>query len=57
MSINEASAYPIKTGLSGPAAGVIGVQYLMDLIGVKNVITIDVGGTSTDNQHDCGRSH
>ena len=48
MSINEASAYPIKTGLSGPAAGVIGVQYLMDLIGVKNVITIDVGGTSTD---------
>ncbi len=48
MSIEEASAYPIKTGLSGPAAGVIGVQYLMDLIGVKNVITIDVGGTSTD---------
>lgn len=48
MSIKEAAAYPIKTGLSGPAAGVIGVQYLMDLIGVKNVITIDVGGTSTD---------
>ncbi len=48
MSIKEASAYPIKTGLSGPAAGVIGVQYLMALIGVKNVITIDVGGTSTD---------
>ena len=48
MSIREAAAYPIKTGLSGPAAGVIGVQYLMNLIGVKNVITIDVGGTSTD---------
>ncbi|MCI8465951.1 MAG: hydantoinase/oxoprolinase family protein [Lachnospiraceae bacterium] len=48
MSIKEAAAYPIKTGLSGPAAGVIGVQYLMELIGVKNVITIDVGGTSTD---------
>ena len=48
MSINEAATYPIKTGLSGPAAGVIGVQYLMNLIDVKNVITIDVGGTSTD---------
>ena len=48
MSINEAATYPIKTGLSGPAAGVIGVQYLMNLIAVKNVITIDVGGTSTD---------
>ena len=48
MSIREAAAYPIKTGLSGPAAGVIGVQYLMNLIDVKNVITIDVGGTSTD---------
>ena len=48
MSIREAAAYPIKTGLSGPAAGVIGVQYLMNLINVKNVITIDVGGTSTD---------
>lgn len=48
MSIGEASEYPIKTGLSGPAAGVIGVHYLMELIGCKNVITIDVGGTSTD---------
>ena len=48
MSINETIQYPIKTGLSGPAAGVVGAQHIADLIGEKNLITIDIGGTSTD---------
>ena len=48
MSINEASRFPIKTSLSGPAAGVIGASYITKLIGFNDVITVDIGGTSTD---------
>lgn len=48
MSIQEAVHYPIKTALSGPAAGVIGARYITEMIGEENLITIDIGGTSTD---------
>lgn len=48
MSISESMRFPIKTGLSGPAAGVVGAQYITDLAGEKDLITIDIGGTSTD---------
>ena len=42
MSISEAVQYPIKTGLSGPAAGVVGAQYITQMIGEENLITIDI---------------
>lgn len=48
MSIAESMQFPIKTGLSGPAAGVVGAQYITRLIGETDLITIDIGGTSTD---------
>lgn len=48
MSVHEASEFPVKTALSGPAAGVIGAHFVTRLMGIPNVITIDVGGTSTD---------
>lgn len=48
MSIDESMKYPVKTALSGPAAGVVGTRYITDLIGEKNLITVDIGGTSTD---------
>src|SRR5699024_8063389 len=48
MSISESMSFPIKTGLSGPAAGVVGAQYITDLVDEKDLITIDIGGTSTD---------
>lgn len=48
MSIGESMAFPIKTGLSGPAAGVVGAQYITELIGEKDLITVDIGGTSSD---------
>lgn len=48
MSIAESMQFPIKTGLSGPAAGVVGAQYITALIGEEDLITIDIGGTSTD---------
>ena len=48
MSIDESMRYPVKTALSGPAAGVVGAQYITELINEKNLITVDIGGTSTD---------
>jgi len=33
---------------SGPAAGLFGAAFLARLYGIDNVVTIDVGGTSTD---------
>ena len=48
MSVKEASKFPVKTALSGPAAGVIGAKSLTELINYSHVITVDVGGTSTD---------
>ena len=39
---------PCHTFMSGPVAGVMGTKYLGSVIGHKNVITIDIGGTSTD---------
>ncbi len=39
---------PITTTLSGPAGGVVGASRLAKLAGFKNIITFDMGGTSTD---------
>jgi len=39
---------PIRTALSGPAGGVVGAFQLAKLAGIKNIITFDMGGTSTD---------
>lgn len=44
----EALRSPVRTILSGPAAGVIGAQALASLSGVTRAITFDMGGTSTD---------
>ncbi len=48
MSIETTFNNPIRTALSGPAAGVSGANYITKLAGVKNIITFDMGGTSTD---------
>ncbi|HZO83308.1 MAG TPA: hydantoinase/oxoprolinase family protein [Candidatus Binataceae bacterium] len=39
---------PVRTILSGPAAGVVGAAALVRAIGVDRFITFDMGGTSTD---------
>jgi len=39
---------PVRTVLSGPAGGVIGANYVGKMAGFKNLITFDMGGTSTD---------
>jgi N-methylhydantoinase A len=48
MSLEAAAARPVETLLSGPASGVIGAAYVGKLIGEKRLITLDMGGTSTD---------
>jgi N-methylhydantoinase A len=39
---------PINTLLSGPVGGVVGGVKIAQVLGLKNIITIDMGGTSTD---------
>ena len=48
MTVASAQEQPVHLVLSGPAGGVIGAGFLSDLIGYKNLITIDMGGTSLD---------
>ena len=44
----SAGEKPVGMLLSGPAGGVLGAVHLSRLAGFENVLTIDVGGTSTD---------
>jgi N-methylhydantoinase A len=48
MSAQTAAELPVKTALSGPAAGVIACAQIAMAAGFKNVITGDMGGTSFD---------
>src|SRR5699024_2307427 len=48
MTIEMASERVVETLLSGPAAGVSGSAYLSKQLGIKNIITLDMGGTSAD---------
>jgi N-methylhydantoinase A len=48
MSVKRAQEQAIHTALSGPAAGVIGAFHVARLAGFDDVISLDMGGTSTD---------
>jgi N-methylhydantoinase A len=48
MTVETALAKPVHTILSGPAGGVVAGAHFAGLAGADNVITMDVGGTSTD---------
>lgn len=48
ISPSVAKSDPIKTSLSGPAGGVVAAFYLGNKAGYKNIITFDMGGTSSD---------
>ncbi len=48
MSAETARSLPIRTTLSGPAAGVIAGARIAEAAGFANVITCDMGGTSFD---------
>ncbi|WP_422020019.1 hydantoinase/oxoprolinase family protein [Roseibium sp.] len=48
MAVDTACKLPVRTALSGPAAGVIAAGYIASSAGFDNVITGDMGGTSFD---------
>ncbi len=45
---NVASSRPVRLFLSGPAGGVIGAKAAGEIVGARNLISFDVGGTSCD---------
>ena len=48
MTVASARARPVHTVLSGPAGGVVASAHVAQLAGVPHIITMDIGGTSTD---------
>jgi N-methylhydantoinase A len=47
-TISKASNFPVRMALSGPAAGVVGASEITKKSKFKDIITLDMGGTSTD---------
>ena len=48
MTTREAARNPIYGVLSGPSGGVAGALYVARKAGFDNILTFDMGGTSTD---------
>jgi len=48
ISADAAAIEPVRTILSGPSGGVVGALRAAQSAGIQNVITFDMGGTSTD---------
>ena len=48
ISADVAAIEPVRTILSGPSGGVVGALRAAQSAGIQNVITFDMGGTSTD---------
>lgn len=48
MSPQRSRELPVRTALSGPAAGAVGAAHVARQTDRQNIITLDVGGTSAD---------
>lgn len=48
MSLEHAQEKPVATLMSGPSGGVVAASYIGQLSGYQNVLSLDMGGTSTD---------
>jgi N-methylhydantoinase A len=48
LTAESAKTAPVHTILSGPAGGLIGASHVSDVLQRKNLITVDMGGTSLD---------
>jgi N-methylhydantoinase A len=48
MSAQKAEEHPVNILMSGPAGGVAGALWVGRNAGIRNILTLDVGGTSTD---------
>jgi hypothetical protein len=48
MTLDAAADAPIQLTLSGPTGGVVGAKQVARLAGADHLVTLDMGGTSTD---------
>lgn len=48
MNLDSAREKPVHTVLSGPAGGVVAAAHVSSISGIPDIITMDIGGTSTD---------
>ncbi len=48
ISVETASVEPVRTILSGPAGGLVAAQRIAQHAGYEDILTFDMGGTSTD---------
>ncbi|GAO56598.1 hydantoinase/oxoprolinase family protein [Novosphingobium sp. MD-1] len=48
MSSQKSEEQPVSLLMSGPAGGVTGALWVAKNAGLRNILTLDVGGTSTD---------
>ncbi|SPZ48169.1 5-oxoprolinase (ATP-hydrolyzing) [Agrobacterium tumefaciens] len=48
IGFDVAAQLPVRTVLSGPSTGVVAAQAVGRMAGFENIITFDVGGTSSD---------
>lgn len=47
ISAEEAAEVPVEIVECGPAAGVVGASYLAQQLNIPNIVTLDLGGTTT----------
>jgi N-methylhydantoinase A len=55
MTLEAASKAPVQMLLSGPTGGVIASRFVAEILGIDHLVTIDMGGTSTDVSTIIGR--
>ncbi|HSM37687.1 MAG TPA: hydantoinase/oxoprolinase family protein [Longimicrobiales bacterium] len=48
LGVERAAKEPVRTVLSGPAGGVLGARAVAVQAGFERILTLDMGGTSTD---------
>jgi len=48
ITFETAATLPVRTVLSGPSTGVVGALETGRIVGTEDIITFDMGGTSTD---------
>lgn len=48
IGFDQAARLPVRTVLSGPSTGVVAAQALAGMVAMPELITFDMGGTSTD---------
>lgn len=48
MDASAAAGHPVHLVMSGPAGGAVASEHIAGLMGLDNLVTLDVGGTSAD---------